>query len=399
VVRISPRRIATARNRRRAAMVHYGLRAVHAVATFPGRLLRGFRDRAPEPAEPRRILLVRADGIGDVVLTIPAFRGIRERFPAARITLMAAPAARPIVEPMPWFDQIRYVDFPWMGTGVPWSALRETIREVRNTRFDLAVDLRGDFRVILFLYLCGVPRRVGLSVSGCDFLLTDAVDPPADAHVMEWGLGLLARLGADASRRDLELPLVEEDRRFAARVWQEEGLEAAWPVVAIHPDARWYGRKWDHDRYAAVADRLVDRHGARILLTGAPSEAPCAADVAARMRHPSVVLAGRTTVGQLAAVFARSDLFLGVDSGPAHLAAAAGTPVVALFGPTDPAAYRPCGSAHRTVTRREHFPCSPCAQQVCIFERAESCMGTLGVDEVWRAVDEQMSRLAAARRA
>jgi ADP-heptose:LPS heptosyltransferase len=215
---------------------------------------------------------------------------------------------------------------------------------------------------------------------------------------LEWGLALLRHLGGDASRSDLELPLAEEDRRFAGKLWSEEGLEGAWPVVAIHPDARWSGRKWDNDRYAAVADRLVERYAARILLTGAPSEVPCAEDVAARMRHSPVLLAGRTTVGQLAAVFARSHLFLGVDSGPAHLAAAAGIPVVALFGPTDPAPFGPYGAAHRVVTRREHFPCSPCAQETCIFARAESCMGTLSVDEVWRAVADRLSSLEEAKR-
>jgi lipopolysaccharide heptosyltransferase II len=380
-----------------AATLHYALRVVHAVGTLPARILDAFSDRKPEPADPRRILLVRADGIGDVVLTIPAFRGIRERFPEAKITLIAAPPSRPVVAPMPWFDEIRYVDFPWMRAGASWRVVPRAIHEVRRARFDLAVDFRGDARVILFIYLCGIPRRVGLAASGCDFLLTDAVDPPEDSHMLDWSLALLERLGAGVPRTDLELPLAEEDRGFAATVWREEGLEGAWPVVSIHPDVRWYGRKWDNDRYAAIADRLVERYGARIVLTGAPSEAPCAEDVAARMRHTCVMLAGRTTVGQLAAVLARSDLFLGADSGPAHLAAASGTPVVALFGPNDPVYFGPYGDAHRVVTRRQHFPCSPCAQDVCVFGRAESCMGSLGVDEVWLAVDEQMASLAAKR--
>ena len=176
------------------------------------------------------------------------------------------------------------------------------------------------------------------------------------------------------------------------------GIERDRPIIAIHPDAGRRGeprRRFPHDRFVAVADALVDRYNAQIILTGDPSEVELSQHIAAQTRSSCTVAAGRTQINQLAALFANADLVICGNCGPMHLAAAAGTPVVALHGPTNPSQWAPWGSGHTIV--HVDVPCSPCLnlgfEYGCsaLSDGTSPCMHTIQVDEVLKACERYLS--------
>jgi lipopolysaccharide heptosyltransferase II len=248
----------------------------------------------------------------------------------------------------------------------------------------------------LYTLMTGCPARAGFADSreGSAWCYSHRVKTsPGVVHAVDRYLDLARQLGV-APDKTVAFPLFErsEERSWAERLWQREGIRAGEMICVLHPAARWEIKRWPAGRFAALADRLIAEDGLRVVLAGGPDQLHQIDDVGHEMKERALNLAGSTTLLQLAALLRRTNLLITNDSGPMHLAAAVGTPVVALFGPTDPRRVGPYGEGH--IVLRKNIDCSRCNRRRCA--RDALCMRAIEVDEVFAAA-RQITRFALAR--
>jgi lipopolysaccharide heptosyltransferase II len=328
------------------------------------------------PREHPENVLVRAPNwVGDVVLSLPALRDVRARFPTARLEVLARPWVAELYRAVPEVDAVSESG----GHSADVAAIRG--------RFDLGLLLPNSFGTALVLWRAGVPERWGYATDWRGALLTRrcAVPPQVRGRsqvyyyrAMLEGLGLAVEGEPDAS---LSCPAE----------WAERGralLGDDGPWIGVNPGA-FYGtaKRWLPERFAAVADLVGRRSEAKVAIVGGAAERPLGEAIAGQLRGPSRVLCGETTLGDLVGVLARLRLLLTNDSGPMHLAAALGTPLVAVFGPTDWRETAPVSSRARLV--REDVDCSPCLLRECPIDHR--CMSRIGVDRVAAAALELLA--------
>lgn len=394
---ISPcrERIPAAGNRRLAALLHELGRFVSPCVKLllpPRSRGEGLSDRTLI----RRILVLRTDGLGDLVMSSPMFPALKRAFPNARVTVLAANWSRDLVPLVPGIDDVLFLDAPWVTGGgtSAWAKLFETIRRLRNEDFDLGIDPRGDFRNNLLLFLAGIPRRVGFAITGGDYWLTDVIPAGPDRHLRSFARTVVEYLAPDMPC-DPFLPFIRlpESGKNAASAFlagHSAVRSPTRPVVVIHPAARWPGRQWSIERYAEVADRLAAAFGAIIVLTGSVSEQTVTRAVTGKCKIARTIdAAGAISFEGFLGLLAAADLFIGVDSGPMHLADALGTPVVALVGPALARTIRPSSCLARVITHQDAFPCVPCSQTTCLHQ-GHSCLDTISVDEVVDGATESL---------
>ncbi|OPX21575.1 MAG: lipopolysaccharide heptosyltransferase II, partial [Planctomycetales bacterium 4484_123] len=316
-------------------------------------------------------------------------RAIRAHFHSSPIVLFARPAPAEVLSPNPWTEEL-IVD-----GGRLWSA----VRALRRGRFDLAVLGPNSFRSALLAYLAGTGRRVGYRRDGRGWLLTDKLAPPrgpdgswAVTPALGYYLELARRLGCEVSDRRMELAVADADAAEAGRMLAEAGADPRRPVVMLNPGAS-YGpaKMYPPQRFAAVADGLIERRGAQVLINSAPSERAIAEAVEGAMSQTPLINLGRirNRLGLLKALLGRCDLLVTNDTGPRHIAAALGVPVVTIFGPTDPGWTTIDFERERIV--RADVPCAPCQRKECPLpvgpERGQ-CMLRIDPQEVLAAAEE-----------
>jgi lipopolysaccharide heptosyltransferase I len=345
----------------------------------------------------RRILLVKPSALGDVVHALPVVATLKRRYPEISLDWLVEEEAAPLVEGHPAVASLvvsgrrRWLRHLRRPADVP-STLREIrawVAELRRRRYDAVLDLQGLLKSALYVLAAGAPVRVGLADAreGARWALTHRVPvPPQPVHAVERYLALAAAVDAREAVRDFTIPLGSDDLEAARRLLDDLPR----PRVVLHPAARWETKLWEVERWRAVAASLADE-GAGVVVTGGPADAAMAAAICDGPRQAPRSLAGRISLKTLAAVLRSADLMITVDSGPMHIAAALGTPVLALFGPTDPARTGPLGCGR--VLRRP-LPCSPCLQRRCQIAETRRCMRDLDVQDVLAAARELLATAA-----
>jgi heptosyltransferase-2 len=309
-------------------------------------------------------------------MTTPALAAVREGFPDARIVLLARPLVAEMFRHHPDVDEVMIYERPGRHEGA-LGRLR-LAGELRRRRFDGALLLQNAFDAALIAFLGRIPERAGYPTDGRRFLLTLPVPlTPGilERHEVEYYLCLLDGLGIPRPVPvALKLTVTEEEREAMAARLASLGIARGAPIVTINPGAA-YGsaKRWYPDRFAAVAEALSAEWNARVVVVGSTAEAPLAGEIEAAMRPPPVNLAGKTTVRELMALLSLSSLLVTNDSGPMHIGAALGVPLVAIFGPTDWRRTSPWSPLAKVV--RVDIDCSPCRLRVC--DRGHECM--LGV--------------------
>jgi len=324
------------------------------------------RPDAAALADLREVLVLRLDRIGDVMMSLPALADLRRALPHARIRLAVGRWSEEVARSAP-VDEILVWSAPWAGRpsegALPLATLVGKARELRAARLDLALDLQGDVRANLLAWQSGARRRVGYANSGGGFLLTRVVDLDESVSWVEQNRRAVAA-ALDAPVGDAACdPLTDEDRAFAARLFENLALERARPAVAIHPSGGRLVKQWPIERWAEVGRVLQERWGASLLLTGSAADAPLARQLQAGLPRRPFDLTGKLGVRETLAVLSRLDLFLSPDTGPMHMACAVGTPSVSVFGPSDSVRYFSGGSGAlgtpHVVVRAELW-CAPC---------------------------------------
>ena len=338
--------------------------------------------------DPQTSLLVRATNwLGDAVMTTPALAAVREGFPDARIVLLARPLVAELFRHHPDVDEVMVYERPGRHDGA-FGRLR-LAGELRRRRFDGALLLQNAFDAALIAFLGRIPERVGYPTDGRRILLTLPVPlTPGilERHEVEYYLCLIDGLGIPRPvPASLKLTVTEEERQAMATRLASLGIDRGAPIVAINPGAT-YGsaKRWYPDRFAAVADALSEEWGAAVVVVGSPAEAPLAGEIEAATRKPSINLGGKTTVRELMALLSLSSFLVTNDSGPMHIGAALGVPLVAIFGPTDWRRTSPWTSLAKIV--RVEIDCSPCRRRVC--DRGHECMLGVTPDMVIAAAKE-----------
>lgn len=345
----------------------------------------------------RRALVIKLRHQGDVLLSSPVFSVLKAHAPDCEIDALIYADTAPMLELHPAIDRIHVINrqAKTLGALAQFKAEWRLLQALRHRHYDLIVHLTDHPRGAWLSRGCHATWSVARRRSGrgrwwaksFTHLYRGPLQSPR--HTVEQDLDALRRIGIHPGVEERSLTLVagaDADDRVT-RLLGEIGMAAA-PFIHIHPASRWFFKCWAIDKMAALIDRL-HTEGHRIVLTAAPSsdEMKLIAALQQRLTRPALSLAGQLSLKELAALTARARLFVGVDSAPMHIAAAMGTPTVALFGPSGDKEWGPWGVAHRIVASDAH-PCRPCGIDGCGGGKVSDCLENLPIDRVYRAVQE-----------
>jgi lipopolysaccharide heptosyltransferase II len=333
-------------------------------------------------------ILVRAPNwVGDAVMAIPALESIRRTRAGDEICVLARPDVADLFSEEPFADRI--VQFDFRGRHRGWLGLEKLAAELRKEKFNIAVLLQNAFEAAWLAWRAGIPERIGYARDARGPLLTKAIRRPQAGeipkHESHYYLELLRRAGwseAPPEIPPIRLHVADAARKAAELALREAGArENAWRC-AIAPGASYGAAKcWPPERFAMLADRLISESGADVIFFGTPGEREIAASICSNMKSRAISLVGKTPMRDLAALLASCSAFIGNDSGAMHVAAAAGLPVIGIFGSTDPEGTAPVTEQFTLI--REAVSCSPCFLRRCPVDHR--CMARIAVDSVFAA--------------
>ncbi len=342
-----------------------------------------------------KILIVKTSAIGDVTHTLPALNALRAKYPAAHISWLVEEAAADIIKGHPALDRVlvsaRKKWIKQIKEGAVLRALADLfhfIRQVRDTRYDLIIDFQNLLKSSVFVWLAKGDRKVGygrgMEHSEFSYIFLNERIPPVnmDQHAVLRELLLLNKIGIESDIIVYELPVSEQQMRTAETILSNHSYNDKAKLVAINPVAGWDTKLWENNRFAAVADSLLEK-GYFVFFTGSIADIAVVDDISSRMNNETINLAGKTSLKELAALYKKADVLISTDTGPMHIAAAVGTPVVALFGPTASWRTGPFGDYHEVL--RGEIECSPCLKREC---DSLDCMTKITVEQVIKASEK-----------
>jgi heptosyltransferase-1 len=339
-----------------------------------------------------RILIIKLSAIGDVVQTLPALEAIKGVYPRSEITWVVEEAAAGILEGHPVIDRLL------VSRRKSWTAMMKRpgtfaagagnvlrfLRELRETRYDIAIDFQGLLKSGILIGLARADRKIGFDrTREFSYLFLNERLPAYDIerHALERYLDIVRYLGARNPAPTCTLPVQAEIASIRSR------LAAVNPkarrIVVINPVARWKTKLWPERSFAELADALVAGKDALVIFSGSAADGEVIVRIVGLMKQKALNWTGETSLKELAALASLSDVFITTDTGPMHLAAAAGAKVVALFGPTAPWRTGPYGQLERVV--RAGAACSPCFGRSC--DKGTVCMEGITVQDVLAKIE------------
>lgn len=334
-------------------------------------------------SELKRILIVRTDRIGDVVLSTPVITAARSAFPDAYIAIIVSPQTEEIVRGNPYLNEVIVYDKKMKHRSI-LQTLRFAIW-LKGKRFDLALILHSTNRVNLISFLAAIPKRVGYARGKLDFLLTDKLEYTkrlGEKHESEYSLDLLRSLGIEPESSPLVMPVKKECEKDIDRLLREAGLKEGKKFIALHPGASCISKMWPRENFARTADILIEKFDVQVALVSSPEQVRIGEGLRNLMKNKPLFLCGRTSLGQLAALLKKALLFISNDSGPVHIACAVGIPVISIFGRNEkglsPTRWRPLDS--KSVVLHKDVGCSECLAHNC--KKGFLCLASVTVEEV-----------------
>lgn len=333
---------------------------IDAVARFPFRALtKGWN----------RVLFIKPDHIGDMLLAIPAMRALKEARPYTEIHVLAGSWSASVLANVPEVDKVLTINFPGFARDVeknsyitPYTQLMKVSRQLRQIGYGHAVVMRPDhWWGAMLAYVAGISERIGYDVENVSQFLTKAI-PFQHEHVIRQNLRLVEQWTGKIDDADVPyfLMVYDDDHEMIREYLSQYGIGANQPYLCIHPGSGTWVKQWKNELWAKVADTLIDQLDAQVVFTGGNGERALVDDIQNRMEHKSYTTAGDLSIEQLAALYDNAMVVLGPDSGPLHLAAAVKTPTVALFGPADPLEFAPWGDKNHHMIITSPIGCRPC---------------------------------------
>jgi len=366
--------------------------------------------RHTRPGDPKRILLLRLERIGDLLMALPAIRDVRTFAPSAEIDLVVGSWNASLARAVPSVTRVLILDAKWLareGSGLGLAALIGAARGWRTSQYDLAINFEPDVRSNLVLAAAGATWTVGWTSAGGGPVLDESFDFDPTAHTIDnarrlvrsaFGRSSVGPAGPATELRPTPLLAIPDVAVRAVTARLRAHPSVVQRLVGVHTSGGRAIKQWDPSRFAGVAEALVRTRGATIVLTGTAAERALIDSVKNRLPADSVIDAsGDIDLLELAAWLQQMDLFVTGDTGPMHLAATVGTPVVAIFGPSAPQRYAPTGPDDRIV--RVDLPCSPCNRirqppARCVGHTPD-CLVAVSQDAVLSAAIEVLDRGAA----
>lgn len=322
-----------------------------------------------------KILVFTKNWLGDVIFETPALKILKSNYPGARIVCATTPRCEEILKKNTYVNEV--VLFDERSTHRSLKAKWQFVKWLRGEKFDQAYILHRSFTRAFLALLGGVKERIGYATKGRRWILTQAVrNDSDDKHHVFYFLDLLKKVGLKVEGDFYyEFYFSEEDDRKAANLLSDKGLNLS-QLVALNPGGNRANKRWPVHQFAEAADRLVERYGCSLVITGHTQDDPIASDIIHATKHAKPVsLCGNTRLGDLGAVFSRCKLVISGDSGPLHIAAGVGANVLALFGPTDPKLTGPFGRGKNVVIQAE--------------TRDDHSMSTIKLSRVMQVIEEE----------
>lgn len=369
----------------------------------------------------KNILVIKLRHIGDVLLTVPVFRALRTSFPDAHITALVNAGTEDVLKGNPLIDEVITIDrnASQLSKITRYQKELHFLKQVRKKHFDMTVDLTGGDRAAILSFAAGARYRIGMKSKkgffGKKYLYTHVSEIDGRKHTVLQNLDVVSRLGITTQDISVDFFIPEEDRAFVKKVFEKYDLNQDTPVVHIHPTSRWLFKCWKDEYMAEIINWLI-KQKITVIVTSAPNKKELEKTerilslVGSRLTvHGSRLLdlCGKTTIKQLGALSEAADLFFGVDSAPMHIAAAAGTPVVALFGPSGAFHWGPWDNNYsselgvqsselknpynqrngiqtfglNTVVQRG-WECIPCGHDGCNGSKISKCLNDITPEEI-----------------
>lgn len=335
----------------------------------------------------KRILVVKMSSMGDVILATPSLRAVRSQYPKAWIAVLTASESSPILQRCPYVDEVISYDSKRRHRG--WVGTFQLGSELRRQRFDMVLDLQNNKVSHLAGFLSFAPLRYGYRNGKWDFLLSHSCqDWKKNIPAVQHQFHLLRFAGIMPREESLELWSSKEDEQKVQSWFENAWISEDQKLVAVSPftSRRWIAKRWGMDRFAELIDRL-GKEGIRTVLIGAPGEEPLARELIQKTQSSLLNLVGKTTIVELGVLLKGCRVLVGHDSAPLHAAAAVGTPLIALFGPTDPQRHLP-PYKEGTVFYR-HLICQPCYKTRCPLVH-HNCLESVTVEEVYQEVKKYL---------
>lgn len=327
-----------------------------------------------------KIVIRAPNWVGDSVLALPAMNAVKKNFPEAEVWVAAQEWVKDLFIMGDMFSGVLS-----LSKLNGFKNLRDSARDIRNSHFDLGILFTNSFASALVFYMARIPQRWGYRKDGRGVLLTKKIPFQSNKnrpHQAHYYLDLLSALGLKKFPEELSLTVDEQEKGRIKEWLKSQNIPIQRPLVIVNPGA-YYGssKRWPAEKYAELASLLQNKAQAQVLIIGAAAEIPLAEAISTRMTESPHILTGKTSLPRLAALISLADLFVTNDSGPMHLANSLRVPLVALFGPTEPARTGPFQQP--AVVIHKGAPCWPCSYRQCPFDHR--CMMDISPGEAYEA--------------
>jgi len=336
----------------------------------------------------RKILIIRTDRIGDVLLTTPVIKALRDNLPQAYIAMMIDPSASEIIKDNPYLNEVIIYDKKGLHKGF-WRNFK-FILNLRRKRFGLALVLHTKHRTNLICWLSGIRERVGYCNEKFGFLLTKKlIDTRPDGlkHEVGYCLDVLKAIGIESEEKGLFMSIDSESKKWAEDILKENHISNTDRLVVIHPGASCISKRWFPERFAKLADNLIEKYNVKILVVSGKEDILYSQEMISKMINKVLDFSGKISLKQLAALLSKCHLFISNDSGPCHIAVAVNVPVISIFGRNQkglsPARWRPLGE--KDIAVHKEVGCKDCSAHNC--QKDFACLQAITVDDILRYID------------
>jgi len=344
------------------------------------------------------ILIVKLSAIGDVIHTLPALNAIRKHYPHASITWLVEEDAALLVQEHKALDRVLVSKRKRWLKALRSSSFLNTINEIygfikalRDTRYDMILDFQALLKSGILIAIARGRRKIGFG-KGLEHMehsyifLNERIPAVGmEIHALSRGMMLLHAVGIPTNEVEYKLPVSDHDRKEIDELMELHGINGVKSLIAINPVAKWETKLWPNKKFAELADMLIDQYDMKIVFTGGIKDYSIIQSITSSMKGRAINFAAKTTLTELAALYEKAALVISTDTGPMHLAAAMGTPVVALFGPTAPWRTGPYGPGHHVI--KAELECSPCFKRRC---ETTDCMYQISVMQVFDWVKKML---------
>jgi len=348
-------------------------------------IIRPSSNRNPEERQ-YRILVVSVNWLGDVIFSSSVFSALKKQYPQAKISCLAVPGIKDILEMIPHIDEVIVYDEKGEHRG--WLAKCRIIKKLKKGRFDAAFLLRASVSRSFLLFCAGIPQRVGYAGRKKGLFLTHKIqESEQKVHRAEHYLHIIESYGIKVKERVTCIGAGERERQEVNEMLKEKGIDDNGRFVVLNPGGNWDLKRWPIENFLKLTRYLHEKYGCKVVVSGAVKDDPLARYIVEPIDDDwAVDLTGKTNLKQLTALISRADVVVSADSGPLHLANAVGTPVIGIYGPTRPEVTGPRGEGRAIILQRD----IGCNRKPCYYLQCPQnlCMRAITVEDVQKAIEQ-----------